>query len=239
MKQSQLSQLVEIPSNTGIYDIILGATWDKKDWPFVEKSFRYFNNKYWIIKEIGRTIRAQFDNPILYKYWKGKLNEVRNELMPHIHSFDERITRKFNDQSPLDNVEPIQSEIGKDLVTVRGLQTIVDNFMLLDVVKYTALATGTGGSTPFGGDMALQAQNAEVSIEDEGFAISYGTEARHGCPFPASLATANVKEVGIKSVLGLTFDLYSRSMFPSNKVIAHANMQDIYTIQHISFFKST
>lgn len=236
----QLAELVNVPSTTGIYDIILGATWDKKDWPFVNKSFRYFNKKYKEIQDLGKGIRAQRNNPVIYKWLKEKLNITRNELMPHIYSFDERITRKFNDQSPLyDRHEPIQGEIGADLVTVRGLQTIVDNFMLVDVVQYKALATGTGSSSPFGGDAALQAQNAEVSIEDEGFAIAYGTEARHGSPFPATLATANIKEVGIKSQLGATFDLYSRSMFPSNKVIAHANMQDIYTIQHISFFKAT
>jgi hypothetical protein len=238
--RQELAQRIELPDQTGIYDIVLGATWDKKDWPFVNKSFTYFNKKSREIQELGKAVRALHNNPVLQKKFKEKLNAVRNEVIPHIYHFDDLIIRKFQDQSFADNeAEPIQGEIGFDLVTVRGLQMIVDNFMLLDVAQIKSLATGTGGSTPFGGDAALQAQNAEVSLEVEGFAIAYGTEARHGSPFPATLATANVKEVGLKTALGATFDLYSRSVFPSSKVIAHANLQDIYSIQHISFFKST
>jgi hypothetical protein len=236
--RQQLADLIQLPANCGVYDIALGATWDKKDWPFVRKQFRYFNEQYRLIRELSSVLRANANNPNLYKYFRNKINQTRNELMPHIFNFDKKILRKYYGQSVAEH-EPIQGEIAADLVTVQGLTSIVDNFLLLDVMHYDALATGTGTGTPFGGDQAMQAQNAEVYLPDEGFVIGYGTEARHGAPFPASLATANVSEIGIKSQMGTTYTLYSRSKFPSNKVIAHANMLDIYTIQHISFFKST
>jgi hypothetical protein len=98
------------------------------------------------------------------------------------------------------------------------------------------MVAGTGNSDPFGGEKMLENEVTFVSITQEGYAIPYGIEARHGAPFLATEVTNNVAEIGIRD--SLTTRLYSRSVFPEDRIIEHVQNFDAYSINHITLLKA-
>jgi hypothetical protein len=180
-------------------------------------------------------------------YQNGKIEELKNaqlhflkrnvflkEAYKRVTAFENNVLRAANDQTC--EVKPSQTAIKADLVTNFGLTIMVENFMVFNSLRFDMMDAGTSDADPYGGDKQLLALVTSVSIPNEGYAIPYGVEARHGAPFLASLATANVKEVGIRD--SISNRLFSRSKFPEDKIIEHEKDFDAYSINHITQLKA-
>jgi hypothetical protein len=228
----------EIEIKPAAYDYCLGASWDVgNDTCWMQKQFKYFNQQ----SRMAYMWANQSNN---YKF-QGLIDKARAAMeyardfqtscYKASKAFEQNIVRAFYDQT-CRLVTPRQAAISFDLVTTFGLTTIVENFMLFNTLRYDTMEAGTGSGTPFGGDLGLQTPVTSTSIIQEGFALPYGVEARHGAPFLASIVDNDIKEIGIKD--SVSTKLYSRSVFPSGSTIDHIQAFDTFSILHITLLKA-
>ena len=227
-----------------VYDICLGAVFDHpKDSFWMEKQFKLMNH-YSKKAYTAAWYAIQFKMHYYHSKEQGWLKKFDTMMRERDASlietyklskkYEDNIYRADNDQTC--ECKPIQTAIKEDLVTLFGLSIIIENFMLFNNLRFDTMEVGTNNADPHGGDKSLYAPVVSVSITDKGFAIPYGTEARHGAPFLASLVSVNVGEVAVKD--SLSGKPYSRSTFPDDKIIEHVSTFDAYSINHITQLKA-
>ena len=232
--ESIISQEQYAQGRPALTDFAIGAKFDISFEPEFIKLFKKFNFLYRkAYQSANRMIRSRY-NPQMYLFFQAKRDEYMSDLYHLVTEYEDQILRAKTDRTSI--LEPLQVSIGKDLVTNQGINSIVENFMLYGATRNDTMEAGTGTSTPFGGDKGLQTLVASVDMNKYGFQAPYGIEARHGCPFLASMVTADVAEIGIKD--SVTGRYYSRSVFPVSDIISHSKDFDIYSVLHITLFKA-
>jgi hypothetical protein len=234
----------EIETRPNCTDICIGAAFDHpKDSAWMVKQFKLMNHFYKRAYIHGWNLSAYrmryYQNGRVEELEKARLHNLKRNMFLKqayklVTAYENNILRAHNDQTCA--VKPIQTTTKADLVTNFGLTIMIENFMVFNNLRFDMMDAGTGDGDPYGGDKQLQAITTSVSIPNEGYAIPYGVEARHGAPFLASVVTADVAEVGIRdSVSGR---LYSRSVFPEDRIIEHEKDFDAYSINHITQLKA-
>lgn len=240
-KENLQRQLDTLPA---VYDITLGAAFDHpKDSTWMQSRFKLMNHysrkaatAAWYA--IQYKMRYYYDQDKRAMRLSDMFMQERNRHLIDGYKvckdFENNIWRAENDQTCI--CKPIQIAIKEDLVTSFGLTIMVENFMLFNNVRFDFLDYGTGKAPAFGGDRALALLAGSVSILQEGVSIPYGTEARHGAPVLASTASNQIAEIGIRD--SISGKLYSRSVFPSGKIIDHVQNFDAYSVLHIAQLKA-
>ncbi len=198
---------------TPVLGLGISATWDERDSKYLDKIF----------DEI-RINRADS------KWFEAFILQMNDQFM------DKRSGR--NHQYEANTVS-----VDKNALTVEGLRLCNQNITGEVNSRFLWMISGTGNTLkPNMYSEKLEAENARVAMDQQGWFFARGTTLVQGCKFPTSLPSATIVEFGSANV-GDQNDsdhtLFWRTRITqSSQYVVHEQFKTIYLHVHVIDFRS-